>query len=161
MWGSVFKPGRAYRNYVSHLKKACFLAELPLAWYTPAVIGIPRGLKAARNTSFRFPNLLYTADLSLIIDELGWEGEFSQLRFIPFLFPLRIPSGALVMRRAFPEGIISERVAQKERALIGVRKFHSLDALIVKMTARKNLTCGCILKRPCLCQDGNPQASKI
>ena len=56
LWGSLFRPGGIFRNYVSHLKKACILAELLLGWYTPSAIGISRGSKAAQNTSFRFPN---------------------------------------------------------------------------------------------------------
>ena len=82
----MFRPGRAYRNYVAHIKNACFLSELLLDRYTPSVIGIARGLKAAQYTSFRFHNVLDTADLFLIINELGWEGDFDQLFCSSFYF---------------------------------------------------------------------------
>ena len=154
-------PGRTFRNYLSHLKKACFLAELSLERCTPAVVGVSRGLKAAQNKAFTFPNFLFTADLFIIINDFGWHDEFAQLCFISFLFSLRIPSEALVMRHAHPEGRISEFVAQQDKVLIGVRKFQSLDALIVKMNQRKNISGGCILKRPCLCFDGNYEDREI
>ena len=65
------------------------------------------------------------------------------------------------MRRARPSDRISEFVPQGDRVLIGVRDFQGSACLVVKMSQRKNLPWGCILKRVCLCHDPSPQARKI
>ena len=101
---------------------------MPLRRYTPAAIGIAMGLMASLGTSFRPPNFLYNDDVFLIINELVWEDEFVHLYVIAFLLALRIPSGALLMKRAFSDGGISGFVAQPDKVIIGVMKCGSLDA---------------------------------
>ena len=161
LWGSCFRPGRTFRNYLGHLKKACLLAECAFEWYSTAVREIARGLKFAKQVSFKFPNFIYTQDLFKIINSLGWEDEFAQLAFISFLFSLRIPSEALVMKRAHRRERLEEFSPQHEQVLIGVRSCSKIDCLIVKMNRRKNLSGGCILKRACLCSDDSSKAKKI
>ena len=63
LWGSIFRPGRTFRDYTGHLRKACLLAGHSLYWYAPAVREITRGLKHAKSNSPRFPNFIYTTDL--------------------------------------------------------------------------------------------------
>ena len=65
------------------------------------------------------------------------------------------------MRRARPTDRISEFVPQDDRVLIGVRNCAGTERLIIKMSQRKNLSGGCILKRLCLCGDSSHQARKI
>ena len=56
--------------------------------------------------------------------------------------PLRVPSEAIQLRRAFHDDPISEPVDQPEKALIGVGKFTGSDALVIKMDWGKNLEGG-------------------
>ena len=151
MWGSTFKPGRTYTNYVSHLRKGCFLAESTLDWHTLAVKEVAKGLRAGQYIPFKFPNFLYTQDLFRIINSLGWEDVFTQLAFLAYLFSLRIPSEALFLKRAFSNDRINEFVPQADKALIGTRTFQDVDCLIIKLSRRKNLAGGCLLRRPCIC----------
>ena len=153
MWGSTFKPGRTYRNYLAHLRKACLLIDSSLEWHTPRVRKVARGLKQGRRIAFQFPNFLYTQDLFTIINKLGWGSRFAQLSFISFLFPLRIPSEALFLRRAFSGDRINEFSPQNDKVLVGVREFKGCGCLIIKMTWRKNLEGECLLRRPCLCEE--------
>ena len=88
---------------------------------------------------FKFPNFLYSEDVLATISTLGWERLFSQLIFIAFLFPLRIPPDALILKRSFRGDPISVFAPQDEKALIGVRKFKGTDTLVIKLGWRKNL----------------------
>ena len=71
MWGSTFKPGRTFLNYLSHLRKGCFLAESTVDWHTVAAKEVAKGLKVGQFIPFKFPNFLYTQDLSAIIASGG------------------------------------------------------------------------------------------
>ena len=160
-WSSIFRPGATYRNYLGHLKKACFLAGSPVDWYTSAVRDVSKGLRLAKKGSFKFPNFIYTQDLFRIINGLGWEDCFSKLAFVSFLFSLRIPSEALCMRQAHDSERLADFVPQGDKVLIGVRVCGGAPCLIVKMSWRKNIPGGCILKRVCLCSDSSRRARKI
>ena len=94
LWGTCFRPGRTFRNYLGHIKKACLLSERSLGWYTTAVREIALGLKHAKKNSFKLPNFIYTQDRYTGVNFLGWEDEFAQLSFLSCLFSLRIPSEA-------------------------------------------------------------------
>ena len=83
------------------------------------------------------------------------------IAFTSFLLSRRIPPEALFMRRARDEGGISEFVHQSEKALIGTRRCAGADCLIVRMSWRKNLARGRILKRACICTDNSHQARKM
>ena len=137
--GSIFRPGRTYRNYTGHLEKACFLTGHSLDRLTPAVSEISCGLRRAQNNSPRFPNFLYTADLYRVINNLGRLDPFAQLAFPPFLFSLRAPSEALPMRRACDHERLADFVPQNDKVLIGVRPCSGVGCLILKMAWRKNL----------------------
>ena len=81
LWGSTFRPGATFRNYLGHLKEACFLTGSPVEWYTAAVRDVSKGLRCAKQSSFEFPNFIYTQDLFSIINGLGWEDTFVKLAF--------------------------------------------------------------------------------
>ena len=69
--GSSFGPGRAFRNYLGRLKKACILADCPLSWYAPLGRDIARGLRLANLSPFELPNFIYTKSLYRAINSLG------------------------------------------------------------------------------------------
>ena len=86
---------------------------------------------------------------------------FHQLIFIAFLSSVRIPSESLQLRRDFLDDPIAEFAAQDEKALIGTRPFDGADALGIKLSWRKNLDGGCILRRTCLCNIGSRLGARI
>ena len=71
------------------------------------------------------------------------------------------PSDALHLRMAFADDPIAEFVDQPTKVLIGVRKIDDADFLVVKLSWRKNLDGGCILKRACLCNTGSSAGARI
>ena len=156
-----FRPGRTFRNYLGHLKKGCMMAGADLEWFTPGVKAASDGLRRAKRSHFAFPNFLFASDIFFTISTLGWGGMFCQLIFTTFLFSLRVPSEALLLRRAFADGPISEFISQDEKALIGVLPFRGTGALITKLSWRGDLEGGCILKRTCLCNLGSMVGNRI
>ena len=48
LWSAVFSPGRTFKNYLNHLKKACILVEGSLDWLIPSGLSAAQGLKSAR-----------------------------------------------------------------------------------------------------------------
>ena len=61
------------------------------------------------------------------------------------------PQGQPHLRRAFADDPIAEFADQPTKALIGVRRVGDTDFQAVKLSWRKNLDGGCVLKRACLC----------
>ena len=119
LWSPTFAPGKTYGNYVGHLRTGCNLVNVSTDWFSSRAKSVAKGLRQARKGMFKFPNFLYSKDIFAIISALGWERMFSQLIFISFLFPLRIPPDALILKRAFGGDPIIEFVPQGEKALIG------------------------------------------
>ena len=88
-------------------------------------------------------------------------GEFDQASFLSFLFPFRATSGTLQMVRSFSSDVMDTFSPQPEEALIGARTVAGEDFLIAKLSWRKNLPSGCILRRPCFCGLHAAQAAQI
>ena len=90
-WSSTFAPGKTFRNYVIHLKKAFILAGHPAERHSPVVRTAAAGLMKAKRGSFQFPNFVFHKDLFKIFTFLSWGDAFSLLAFISYLFSLRAP----------------------------------------------------------------------
>ena len=150
LWGSIFRPGATYRNYLGHLKQAFSLTGSPVDWYTAAVRDVSKGLRLSKKASFKLPNFIYTQDLFKIANGLGWGDTFSKLAFVSYLFGLRVPSEALCLRKARDPERLADFVPQSDKVLIGARVGGGTLCLIIKMSWRENLPVGCILKRVCL-----------
>ena len=101
LWIATFPPGRTFRNYVGNHRKGRALLGAATDWATKAAYAEADGLREARNGTFKFPNFLFAADIFNLVNFLGWGREFSLFAFISFLFSLRVPSEALLLRRDF------------------------------------------------------------
>ena len=128
-----------FRNYLGRLEKACFLTGSSAGWYTDAVRDASKGFRRSGRSPFKFPNFIYTRDLFRIIDGLGWDANFSKLAFVSFLFSLRVPSGALCLRRARETDQLAEFFHHLDNVTIGARICGGDPCLIIKMSWRKNL----------------------
>ena len=60
-------------------------------------------MKLASKGQFRFTNFTNSDIVIRIIRHESHSGEFGQLAFIAFLFPLRVPPGDLLLRRAYAD----------------------------------------------------------
>ena len=160
-WSCVFNDTATYRNYIGHLRSACFFYRLEVSWLTPAVRHIARGLAKCQNKSFRFPNFIRSALVARIIDFDGFDSQFAQVAYLSFLFSLRVPSETLAIRRAFSDDPVSEHIPQSEKALIKICTIEGVPYLVLKLSHRKNLVYGCILRRPCFCSLGSQRATAL
>ena len=160
-WSCVFNDTATYGNYVSLLEKACLFLRFSTSWSTPAVRHVARGLKKCQDRSFRFPNFIRSHLLVRILTHETARSEFAQACFFSFLFSFRVPSETLQLRRAYNTDDLEGFTPQLEKALIGVRTIDGQDFLLVKLTTRKNLTSGCILRRPCFCHLAARKASQL
>ena len=158
-WSAVFSDSATFANYISHLQKACFFIGSPTVWLTPAVRLVAKGLKKCHDSSFKFPNFIQSRLLLRIVRLETAQSEFSQACWLSFLFAFRVPSETLLLQRAFRNDDIAAFTPQREKALIGVRTDPEGSFLIVKMKWRKNLDCGCVMRRPCFCTAGSALAT--
>ena len=158
LWSTIFNPGGTFRNYIQHLAKACFLMDMDTFWLTPAVRNLAKGLESSLDTSFRFPNFIFSKDLLKILDHETIDSQFGQLCYLSYLFSLRVPSETLQIRRAYHDDPLTQFVHQEDRALMGIRKYENNELLVLKFARRKNIRGGCVLFRPCICYENHPRA---
>ena len=148
---SVFGNTATYGNYVCHLEKCCYFLRYPTTWSTPVIRHIAKGLKKCQDKSFRFPNFIRSPLLLKIINHESSASEFAQACFLSFLFSFRVPSETLQLVRSYNTDELEAFTHQQEKALLGVRTIGGEPFLIAKLSTRKNLSSGCILRRPCFC----------
>ena len=120
---TVFRPGKTYVIYVEHLIKACHLVGFDIAWRTPLINSIAKGL--SNKPSMRNPcrNSLTHAILDRIIRAESWESEFARLCFVTYLFMLRLPSESLILHRALPTDLLLTLILDLLKPLSGYGNF--------------------------------------
>ena len=141
---------------MARLKKARYLLGLDTKWDTPSIQTIAAGLGNSQDRRFAFPNFFFFPNglLRLLCHE-GPESQFFQLGFLSYLFSLRAPSEALALGRAFYDGPLTEFVPQTDKALAGIRRRSVRDVLVLKFSFRGGYSRGCVLFRPCLCEENH------
>ena len=157
-WSAVFNNAATFANYVSRMQKVCFFIGPPVSWLTPAVRHVAKGLKKFQDSSFKFPNFIRSELLLRIVRHETAASEFAQACWRSFLFAFRVPSETLQLVRAYRGDEINAFSPQKEKALIGIRTTPDGCFLVTKFKWRKNITGGCVLRRPCFCTGGRPAA---
>ena len=160
-WGSIFNEGQTYQSYLNCLRKACFVLRYPIDWYSPAVVYAARCLRAAGKRKIRFPNFIRSELVLRIIKHEGDDSEFARLAYLAFLFAFRVPSEALILQRASKNDEIELFTPQREKGLISLRRTPQGLMLIVKLSYRKNMPGGCIMRRPCFCKLGSKNAARL
>ena len=158
LWSAVFNDNATFGNYVAHLQKCCFFLKLPTDWLTPKVSHISKGLKKSQDRSFRFHNFIRSPLLTKIIKHESAESEFAQAAFLSFLFAFRVPSETLQLKRAYRGDRLLSFSPQSDKALIGPMSVGGELFLVAKLSYRKNLAGGCILRRPCFCNLASARA---
>ena len=121
------------------------------AWLTPAVRHLAKGLKKCQDKSSKFPNFIRSRLLLRLAKSETIRSDFAQACLRSFLFSFRVPSETPQLRRAYRNDRLTEFPPYAEKALVGERPIDGADYLVVRLSSRKNLTCGVILKRPCFC----------
>ena len=155
LWSGLFRPGRTYSQYLAHVMKASILLRHPTDWITPDVRSVAKGLANAQDLSFKFQNYMFAADLLRLITSVKLDNEFGLACFMSFLLLLRVPSETLLMRKADNSDFSTEFPPQDQKILVGVRMVAGRPLFIAKFSWRKNLKHGCILRRPCLCDESS------
>ena len=136
------------------------MLNLPTDWLSPAILTIAAGLSNAKVRSPQFHNLIRCNDLVQLLRFPPLRGEFGQLAYMSDIFSLRVPSETLQLVRAFSNDQIAEYKKQDTNSLIGVRTYNATAIHVVKFSFRGNIRNGCILERPCICQDVNKSSTR-
>ena len=153
LWSALFRPTGTFGLYLTHVMKACILLRQPTDWLSPNIRSAAKGLRQAAEVSFAFENFMLASDLLNLLKVVKLASPFGLAAFLSFLLLLRVPSETLLMRLAGPTDRITEFVPQNFEILAGLRSFKGTELLVVKFSRRKNLPRGCILRRPCLCDE--------
>ena len=106
---------------MGYVRKDCFYIEIPLNWDTQAVNNCVAGLKLAGKGEFRFPNFVRIEFISRIVNRETRDGEFAQISFLSFLYALRVPSEALILRIAYKNDDLTGQAPMRDTALFGLR----------------------------------------
>ena len=153
-----FRTGRTFAQYLAHVMKACILPQQPTDWMSPAIKSVARGLESAQNLPFEFQNYIPAGDLLTIVKSAKLDNDFGLVCFFSFPLLLRVPSETLLMRRVGDSGRITKFPPQKSKILVCVRTVKGTPLFAAKFSWRKNMRHGCILRRPCLCDEKSPLA---
>ena len=146
----LFRPGRAFAQYIAHVMKAAILIGYPTDCLSPSARSVARGLKNSHGLSFRFQNFMFASDLLHLLQSVSLTTEFGQAAFLSFLFLLRVPSGTLQLRFAADSDALADFSPQKFNDIAGVRTISGSPLLSAKFSWRVNIRSVCILRRPCL-----------
>ena len=158
---TVFNPGATFSNYVGYIRKACPPPHEPLSWDPDAVANTVVVLKPQGAGKYRFPNFIRVDFIVRILIRDSMDSPFAQLAYISFLYAPRVPSEALILRRAFKNDDLTSSAPMQAYFLIALRGEQPNECLVLRLARRKNLSHGCILSRPCFCALDDPQAKKL
>ena len=137
--------------FLDHILRNIYILRQSLEWSTRAVCHAAYGLRLAGNNRIRFPNFIRSELIWRLAAHFGDDDEFVRLAYISFLFAFRVPSEALLLRRAYKSDEIELFTPQKGKALIASRKIGNEQVLVAKLAWRKHMPGGFIAKRPCFC----------
>ena len=86
LWSSISNDGRTFENYIGFLRKSFFFLDKPVTWFSPAVVNVSRGLRAAGKGRFRFPNFIRSELVIRVVNLEPLHIQFAQLAFCAYLF---------------------------------------------------------------------------
>ena len=155
---ALFKHGRAFAQYLSHVMKASILKRGPTDLLRPAIRSVARGLASAQDLSFKFRNYVFAADLLRLLKFVKLSSGMGQAAFLAFLLFLWVPSEALWMRIAPGSENLTEFTPKPFKVLAGIRVIKGSPMLLVKFPWGGNLKRWCILLRPCFCSEASDSA---
>ena len=148
---AISKPWATFSNYVGYIRKAGFFSQEPLLYDTAAVKSIIAAPKLEGKGKYRFPNFIQTDTVGEILKHGPRDSPFAKLAYISFLYAIRVPSEALLLRRAYRNDELANFAPMKALALTAIRGEMPNERLAIRFLLRANLPQGCILTRPCFC----------
>ena len=160
-WSSTFGAGKSFSQYLGHLRKGCLILQHTTDWHNEEIKTIARGLRAAQDKTFAFPNFIMSSGILQIINHEGRFAPMAMLAYLSYLFSLRVPSETLVLEVADPSLKLTDFVPQDPKAIIGTDMLNQTPVLVIKFRYRKNIRGGCILIRPCLCAETHATARAL
>ena len=135
--------------------------DQPLSRGKAAVRNGVAALKLSGPGGFRFPNFTRCEFIAKIAAKETRGGTFAHLSFNSFLYALRVPSEALILRRAYKDDDLTGYAPMRSPSLIGLRGLEGNERLVIRFERRKNLPIGCILSRPFLRKLAAPSAKRL
>ena len=118
---SIFNPADTFSNYVGFGRETCFFSQEPLRWGTSDVKNAIASLKMKGKGKYRSPNFI-GIDIAIRIRIRDSRGSpFAQMAYISFLYALRVPSDAPLLRRAFRNDDLTSFAPMKSLSLVAIR----------------------------------------
>ena len=153
-WSTLFRGGRTFSLYLSHLEKVCAVLGVDAHWRTAPVIAAVRGLINLGSARERFHNVLSSEDFQRFMRHETFTSEFGRLGYVSYLFVLRLQSEALPIVYAFDGEPLLSRSGPFAKSTMGLRRVNNEDRLVLRLAFRKNTRSVTIALRPCFCTDG-------
>ena len=158
--GSIFNEGQTYQSYLNCVHKACFAPRYPADWYTPRRDLRRKGLAHGWETKDSITSF-NRIEIALRIIRLGGESsEFVNLAYLAFSLLLACLLG-LYWRNGLIRRICGIIRPQMRKDLFPFRRSPAGKAHVVKLSYRKHMPGGCILRRPFSCTSGSKNARKL
>ena len=96
-WSTIFRPGATFCLYISHLKKACQILNVPICWHDSLHDGRLRGGVENAQGSISCDNIATLQMLHQVAEFEGVQKTLQILRYLSFLCLLRAPSVGVCM----------------------------------------------------------------
>ena len=123
---------------MGQIRMAFQLMAIDSSWRTDTVRVIDKGLCNKETDKQRIRNSAGAPPiLAKLMKRESWGSEFDRLRYVPYLFMLLFPSGALILYLDLPNEHLLTSENPKYRAAIRLREFQGRHRPIRKLKRRK------------------------
>ena len=130
---------------------ACALLGLDTPRRTPEAAASAKWLADAPPLGPLFGNISTRADFLRFVRRESFASEIGRVRYVTFVFVLRIQSMVAPLHRAFPHGPILAHTPSARKSLLALRRLRGEQRMALKIDFRKNRKRATIPMRPRLC----------
>ena len=148
-WSVTFRCKGTFSNYLGYVRVGCLIEGVPtIAFDDPVLARAKKSILRRGHFTARAKLFVRMDDVGLIMESCYLVGDFDEkfgmLFLITYIFLLRLPSEALPIVRGV-NGVAD--YVQKKAVL-----YLAEDCLCLKLSSRKNIRTGSLLKRGCWCK---------
>ena len=117
-------------------------------------------VKIIASGDFRFPNFTRVDFIARILEKETSDIQCAQVSYVSLLLGIRVPSEALILRRAVKNDDLTGYDPMREEDWISLRGELRAECLVIRFERRKNLPNSCVRPRRCFCNLSICQARK-
>ena len=161
-WSSIFRNVGTFSNYVGYVNGACLALDVPCpSTCDPAIrrskMTIVKKMVESSSRPRHFIQRAMVKQLVATASESHVAQLYAMLWRASYVFLLRVPSEALMMRRGGENVTTGPNEWQKSVLFFD----ESTSELCLKLHRRKNKERGSVLKRVCSCSSGTPELCPV